>query len=126
MNTKTLETVVQARVCHKLAFLRGDRAGHTMGDLNREVSRQCNRVLIEQGLNGSLWSRQYRDRVFIYHMKTRRAMLELGIVTSPIGNDRDGVPLYKGFELVIMGGIYNQVVTDDLVSYTVAQPLKRR
>ena len=119
--------MVEQRVCYKLAFLRGKRIGHTAADLNYEVTRQANRLLIEAGLNHALWCRVYRTRVFMYNIQTRRAGLELGLVTNYTGrSDANADRLYRGFELVIMGGIYNQYVTDDLITLTVSKPLKER
>lgn len=111
-----------------MTFLRGNRAGHTMTDLNYEVARVANRLLIELGLNHALWSRVYRGRVFVYNIQSRRAVLELGCITSPTGRtDQNGDSLYSGFELYVMGGIYNKFVTDDLMKLTVAsKPFNRR
>lgn len=127
MNTKTYKTVLEQRVCYKLAFLRGKRAGHTMPDLNYEVTRQANRLLIELGLNHALWCRVYRTRVFMYNIQSRRAVLELGLVTNYTGSsDANDDRLHRGFELVIMGGIYNYRVTDDLIKLTVSnKPIER-
>ena len=127
MNTKTLEILVQQRVCYKLAFLQGSRAGHTMLDLEYEVARVANRLLIETGFNRTLWTRVYRNRVFVYNLPTRRAVLELGCISEYTGKvDTNGHRLFKGFELVVMGGIHNNSVADDLNDLLVVQPIKRR
>jgi len=99
-----------------------------MTDLNYEVARVANRLLIELGLNHALWCRVYRGRLFMYHNDTRRAVLELGLITTPTGSTEGGEPLYSGFELHVMGGIYNRRVADDLMTYTTApkQFVKKR
>lgn len=110
---------MQQRVCYKLTFLRGEKSGHSLADLNYEVARVANRYLIELGLNHALWTRVYRGRVFVYNINTRRAVLELGCDTTLINDPVDPQDrLYSGFALVIMGGIHNKYVTDDLMKLT--------
>lgn len=116
MNTKTFQLIIQQRVSLKLKYLRGDEIGHTQDELHREVARVVNRFLIEEGLNHSLWSRVYRNRVFLYNINTRRAVIELGCDTNPVGTSRDGRRLFSGFELHLFGGIYNKPVPTDLMT----------
>ncbi len=110
-------------MCYKLAHA-GSR--FTLNDLNYELTRVTNRYLIETGNNKVFWSRVYRDRVFIYHMQTRRAVLELGVDTVYNGSTApDTERVHKGFTLVILGGIHNQPLRRDLSDYANVKPLNK-
>lgn len=119
MNTKTelFKIVVQHRLCDHLR--KSGVHNLTQRDFNRETVRVANKWLLETKLNRSLWTRIYKTRVFIYNIETRRAVVELGIVTRPT-NQTDGNDevLRNSFELYLMGGIYNKRVRDDLFDYT--------
>lgn len=63
----------------------------------------------------------------MYNIQSRRAVLELGLVTNYTGrSDANDDRLYRGFELVLMGGIFNYRVTDDLTKLTVPKHISER
>ena len=127
MNTNTFRLIVQARVCARLESLKGEQSGYSHRDLNYEVTRVCNGLLIELGLNKRLWSRVYKNRVFIYDIATRRAVIELGLIATAINDPvRADERLFTGFELHLMGGIFNKRLPRDLDSLLVSkQPYRR-
>lgn len=119
MNTKTEDyrLTIQRRMCDQLRTLSG--RGVARRDLNHLLVRTSNAWLLETHLNRSLWTRIYKTRVFIYNIETRRAVVELGVISSPTDRtDSNGDTLFTGFELYLMGGIYNKRVFDDLFDYT--------
>ena len=127
MNTNTFRLIVQSRVCAKLDLLKAGRVGFSHRELNYEVTRVCNGFLIELGLNKRLWSRVYKNRVFIYDIRTRRAVIELGIISTQINDPEDATErLFSGFELVLLGGIFNKRVPRELETLLIRkQPYRR-
>lgn len=118
MDTTLFQSQVQQRVRLGLGKLCGNRDGFTLTDLNHWVVRCANGILLERRLNHTLWTRIYRDRVFVYNIKTRRAVLELGCISDKTERtNQDGKPLLTGFSLYIMGGIYNKPVCGNLAEY---------
>lgn len=113
MKTNTFRLIVQQRVCRKLIQLQGDApSGCTLDDLNYVTTRVCNELLIELGFNQCLWARVYKNRVFIYDIASKRAVIELGIIATPHELTAGvGARQYTGFDLMLLGGIYNRRVT---------------
>lgn len=109
MNTTSFHQIVEHRV-----FEAVDKTdGVNQRELNQLVVRQSNGLLLERRLNRSLWTRIYKNRVFIYNINTNRAVVELGC----IGIETDNPPLYGFFVLYMMGGIHNNKVRDNLLDY---------
>jgi hypothetical protein len=114
MNVNDFHQTVQQRSCWWLKDIIDARGGYTERDVMHVVTRTANSVLIENQMNRMFWTRQYKNRLFVYKIETRRAVLELGC--EAVRRDRER--FVNGFVLHLFGGVYNNRVRKDLNDYS--------